>query len=61
MRKCPICNREYSERPALSRTDSKTEICPTCGMLEAVQSVPAEAMTKEQRAELENFIMTNVK
>lgn len=61
MRKCPICNREYKERPAISRADSKTEICPTCGMLEAVQSVPAEAMTKEQRAELENFIMTNVK
>ena len=56
MKKCPICSREYSERPALSRADNKTEICPTCGMLEAVQSVPAAAMTEQQRTELEGFI-----
>ncbi len=58
MRTCPICNRKYNERPALSRADNKTEICPTCGMLEAVQSIPGEAMTEQQRADLENFIMT---
>lgn len=59
MRRCPICNREYSERPAMSRADSRTEICPTCGMLEAVRSVPAENMTEQQRAELEAFIKQN--
>lgn len=59
MRRCPICNREYSERPALSRADNRTEICPTCGMLEAVRSVPAENMTEQQRAELEDFIKRN--
>ena len=36
---CPICNREYSERPALSRRDNKTEICPNCGMLEALEDM----------------------
>lgn len=60
MRRCPICNREYSERPAMSRADSRTEICPTCGMLEAVQSIPAENMTEQQRAELETFIKQNL-
>ena len=29
-RTCPICGREYTEHPALSRTDGKTLICPDC-------------------------------
>jgi len=33
---CPICNIEYSEPPAISRFDNSTEICPTCGMKEAL-------------------------
>lgn len=33
---CPLCGKCYSERPALSRADNKTEICPDCGMLEAL-------------------------
>lgn len=33
---CPICNREYDGRPALSRRDNKTNICPECGMMEAL-------------------------
>ena len=35
---CPKCGKEYTERPALSRKDNKTEICPTCGTLEALQA-----------------------
>ncbi len=38
MRICPICGREYSERPALSRRDNQTEICPECGMMEAIET-----------------------
>ena len=34
---CPHCGREYTEHPALSRKDNKTEICPTCGMREALE------------------------
>ena len=33
---CPICNRDYSEHPAISRKDNKTEICPNCGIKEAL-------------------------
>jgi hypothetical protein len=36
MRVCPICRRNYSEHPALSRKDNETEICPQCGMNEAL-------------------------
>ena len=35
-RTCPICGRQYSEYPALSRVDNKTEICPDCGLDEAL-------------------------
>ncbi len=37
---CPICGRAYSEPPALSRKDSTTEICPECGMMEALAAIP---------------------
>ena len=35
-RTCPICGRQYGEYPALSRVDNKTEICPDCGLDEAL-------------------------
>lgn len=37
---CPLCGRSYTEPSALSRADNTTEICPDCGMLEALASVP---------------------
>lgn len=33
---CPMCDTEYSEPPAISRFDNSTEICPTCGIKEAL-------------------------
>jgi len=33
---CPMCNIEYSKPPAISRSDNSTEICPICGMREAL-------------------------
>lgn len=36
---CPKCKREYSDAPALSRVDNKTLICPSCGHLEALESI----------------------
>lgn len=51
---CPKCGREYSERPALSRTDNRTEICPDCGTMEALQAagIPEESQ-KEILAAIE--------
>lgn len=34
---CPRCGHTYSDYPALSRKDNKTEICPKCGELEAFE------------------------
>ena len=28
---CPECGQQYGTRPAVSRKDRKTEICPDCG------------------------------
>jgi hypothetical protein len=35
-RRCPICKREYSTRPAISRR-KPIEICPECGQQEALE------------------------
>ncbi len=37
-RKCPKCGKYYVGYPALSREDNKTEICPKCGVREAIVS-----------------------
>lgn len=39
VRICPKCGREYTEYPALSREDNKTEICPDCGTREALEDL----------------------
>ena len=38
-RTCPKCGRKYTERPALSRLDNNTLICPDCGTREALESI----------------------
>lgn len=37
---CPLCGRFYMEPPALSRKDDATKICPECGMMEALTTIP---------------------
>lgn len=34
---CPRCGKHYTEFPALSRRDNKTDICPECGEIEAFE------------------------
>ena len=38
-RTCPKCGRTYTERPALSRSDNNTLICPDCGTREALETM----------------------
>lgn len=35
---CPLCHKDYSEHPAISRKDNKSEICPECGIKEALEA-----------------------
>ena len=39
---CPKCHEAYTGRPALSREDNKTEICPACGTREAMEAFMKE-------------------
>lgn len=47
-RVCPKCGNAYHGVPALSRADSKTEICPDCGILESLESIGVEAGEREE-------------
>jgi len=37
IRRCPRCGKPYTDYPAISRRDNKTEICPECGTAEAFE------------------------
>lgn len=43
---CPRCGKAYVGKPALSRADGKTEICPDCGTEEALDAI---GMGKEDK------------
>jgi len=36
---CPRCKQDYTEYPALSRLDNKTNICSRCGTEEALYNL----------------------
>lgn len=55
---CPICNKEYSGHPALSRKDNKTKICPDCGVKEALSehaSMIAKMRWKKEKPDKDYF------
>ena len=45
---CPKCGQPYKGRPALSREDNKTLICPDCGVREALESIGVGAAEQEE-------------
>lgn len=36
---CPRCGKTYTGRPAVSRADNTTLICPDCGTRESLESI----------------------
>ena len=36
---CPRCGQTYHGRPAVSRADGRTPLCPDCGTREALESI----------------------
>lgn len=57
---CPKCGHDYFEHPALSRVDD-SEICPECGMLEALDAARWSAAEKEEGMRLARDIMLQAK
>ena len=53
VRTCPICGKQYSEHPALSRVDGMTLICPDCGTREALESI---GVSKEKQDKILGII-----
>lgn len=49
VRICPRCGRTYTEPPALSRVDNETDICPECGMMEALAAIPKRQESPAER------------
>lgn len=45
---CPRCGKEYSDRPAISRVDNKTPICPDCGTREALESIGIDTAEQDK-------------
>ena len=50
---CPKCGQSYTGRPALSRNDEKTLICPDCGAREALTTLD---VSKEEQESILNAI-----
>ena len=50
---CPKCGQSYTGRPALSRNDGKTLICPDCGVREALTTLD---VSKEEQESILNAI-----
>ena len=46
---CPICGREYTGYPALSRVNNKTYICPECGQREALTAIGVFSAEEQDR------------
>ena len=53
VRTCPICGKQYSDYPALSRADGVTLICPDCGTREALESI---GVSKEEQDKILGII-----
>ena len=45
---CPRCGKVYTDRPAISRVDDKTPICPDCGTREALESIGIDTTEQDK-------------
>ena len=49
IRVCPLCGKIYDEAPAVSRQKDVGDICPECGMKEALADWQRELERRENK------------
>ena len=49
---CPCCGKTYTDRPAISREDNQTPICPDCGTREALSAMGVSVEEQEEIIEI---------
>lgn len=45
---CPRCGQAYGGRPAVSRVDGMTPVCPDCGTREALESIGVDVEQQDK-------------
>ena len=45
---CTRCGKVYTDRPAISRVDNKTPICPDCGTRESLESIGIDTIEQDK-------------
>ena len=45
---CPLCGKEFTGAPALSRKDNQTLICSDCGTRQALESIGVDSTEQEK-------------
>lgn len=45
---CPVCGGPLTAHPALSRRDNKTQVCPDCGIRQALTDFGMDAAEQEE-------------
>ena len=45
---CPLCGKEFTGAPALSRKDNQTLICSDCGTRQALESIGVDSNEQEK-------------
>ena len=48
IRICPRCGKTFTAPPAISRADDRTEICPDCGIREALETIGIKPEEQER-------------
>ncbi len=56
--RCPECGKVFTERPAISRVDNKTEICSECGYRQAMASI---GVGRQEQDKILSIIRTYVR
>ena len=57
---CPACGGPLTAHPALSRIDNKTEICPDCGLIEALSMIGMDEDDQRQLVRILHDVETEL-